>query len=114
MGFFLWGMADEPFCPLPKASAASPTSLRCRWRISTASRSIAPAMTPSTAKYIAWRSRGMTWVETGSGASPICAATCASTCGATLAKVPTGPEIAQVAISRRAAFSRPAARANSA
>ena len=56
----------------------------------------------------------MTWVETGSGTSPICAATCASTAGSTLAKVPTGPEIAQVAISRRAACSRSAARANSA
>ena len=114
MGFFLWGMADEPFCPLPKASAASPTSLRCKCRISTASRSMAPAMTPSTAKYMAWRSRGMTWVETGSGVSPIASATCASTAGLTLAKVPTGPDMAQVAISRRTAFSRSAARENSA
>ena len=28
-------------------------------------------MTPSVAKYMAWRSRGMTWVETGSGVRPI-------------------------------------------
>ena len=28
------------------------------------------AMTPSVAKNIAWRSRGMTWVEIGSGVSP--------------------------------------------
>ena len=32
IGFFLCGIADEPFCPLPKASFASPTSVRCQWR----------------------------------------------------------------------------------
>ena len=51
------------------------------------------------AKYMAWRSRGMTWVEIGSTASPIFFATCASTRGSTWAKVPTAPEIAQVATS---------------
>jgi hypothetical protein len=62
----------------------------------------------------AWRSRGMTWVETGSTARPSLRATCASTRGSTLAKVPTGPEIAQVAISARAATRRSRLRANSA
>ena len=52
----------------------------------------------------------MTWVETGSTARPSFFATCASTRGSMLAKVPTAPEIAQVAISARAAFSRVAAR----
>jgi len=42
---------------------ASSTSVRCRCRISTESRSTDEAMTPSVAKYIAWRSRGMIWVE---------------------------------------------------
>ncbi len=41
-----------------------------QWRISIASRSIEEATTPSVAKNIAWRSRGMTWVETGSGFRP--------------------------------------------
>ena len=107
-------MADEPFWPGEKNSSASSTSVRCRWRISVASRSIDEAMTPSVAKNIAWRSRGMTWVETGSSVRPIFSATCSSTRGSMLAKVPTAPEIAQVAISSRAATSRARARANSA
>ena len=64
------------------------------------------ATTASAAKKAAWRSRGMTCVETGSTASPSFAATCSSTRGSTLAKVPTAPEMAQVAISARAATSR--------
>ena len=48
----------------------------------------------------------MTWVETGSAASPSFSATCSSTCGSMLAKVPTAPEMAQVAISARAATRR--------
>ena len=79
-----------------------------------ASRSIELAITPSVAKYIAWRSRGMTWVETGSMARPSFSATYSSTAGSMLAKVPTAPEIAQVAISARAAISRALARQNSA
>ena len=98
-GLRLCGMAEEPFWPGEKYSSASSTSVRCRWRISVASRSIEEATTPSVAKYMAWRSRGMTWVETGSTASPICSATYSSTRGSILAKVPTAPEIAQVAIS---------------
>ena len=61
-------------------------------------------MTPSVAKNIAWRSRGMTWVEIGSGVRPSSLATCSSTAGSMLAKVPTAPEMAQVAISSRAAI----------
>ena len=38
-GLRLCGMADEPFCPSEKNSSASSTSVRCRWRISVASRS---------------------------------------------------------------------------
>ena len=51
-------------------------------------------MTPSVAKYIAWRSRGMIWVEIGSGVSPIAFATCSSTRGSIWANVPIAPEIA--------------------
>ena len=102
-GLRLCGMADEPFWPSEKNSSASSTSVRCRWRISVASRSIDEATTPSVAKYMAWRSRGMTWVETGSTVRPMLCATCASTRGSMFAKVPTAPEMAQVAISSRAA-----------
>lgn len=68
-GLRLCGIADEPFWPGAKYSSASRTSVRCRWRISIASRSMPLATTPSTAKNMACRSRGMTWVETGSTAS---------------------------------------------
>ena len=108
------GIADEPFWPAEKNSSASSTSVRCMWRISMAMFSMLLAMTPSVAKNIAWRSRGITWVETGSGVRPILAATCSSTAGSILAKVPTAPEIAQVATSIFAASSRALARANSA
>ena len=119
------GSRSAPGC----ACAASPTSPSGRARNipppraprcagdggsrSPAARS-SEAITPSVAKNIAWRSRGITWVETGSTARPIFAATCASTRGSILAKVPTAPEIAQVAISARAATSRARLRANSA
>jgi hypothetical protein len=69
-GLRLCGIADEPFWPGEKYSSASSTSVRCMWRISMARRSIEEAITPSVAKNIAWRSRGMTCVETGSGSGP--------------------------------------------
>ena len=74
-GLRLCGMADEPFCPSEKYSSASSTSVRCRCRISVASRSSDEAMTASVAKYMACRSRGITCVEIGSGFSPILSAT---------------------------------------
>ncbi len=113
-GLRLCGIADEPFWPGAKYSSASSTSVRWRWRISMANRSIDEAITPSTAKNIAWRSRGMIWVDVGSGVSPSSLATWASIAGSILAKVPTAPEIAQVAISSRAARSRARLRSNSA
>ncbi len=39
IGFRLCGIADDPFCPLPNGSSTSRTSVRARWRISTANRS---------------------------------------------------------------------------
>ncbi len=94
-GLRLCGMAEEPFCPGWKNSSASRTSLRCRCRTSTASRSMPAATTARVAKKAAWRSRGMTWVDTGSGRRPRRSATKASTRGSTAAKVPTAPEMAQ-------------------
>src|SRR3546814_13935093 len=70
------------------------------WGSDVCSSDLDEAMTPRVAKNIAWRSRGMTWVETGSIARPSFDATCASTRGSVLAKVPTAPELAPVAISR--------------
>ena len=75
IGLRLCGMADEPFWPGSKDSSASSTSVRCRWRISVARRSIDEATTARAAKKAAWRSRGITWVETGSTARPIFSAT---------------------------------------
>ena len=49
-GLRLCGMADEPFCSGAKYSSASRTSLRCRWRISSARRSTELAMTASAEK----------------------------------------------------------------
>ncbi len=69
-GLRLCGIAEEPFWPSEKNSSASSTSVRCRWRISIASRSRQEATTPSVAKNMAWRSRGMTCVETGSDGEP--------------------------------------------
>jgi hypothetical protein len=107
-------MAEEPFWPGWKYSSASRTSVRCRCRISVARRSTEAATTARVAKNMAWRSRGTTWVEIGSVSKPIWLATWASTRGSMLAKVPTAPEMAQVAISWRAWARRRRARWNSA
>ena len=69
-GLRLCGIADEPFWPSAKYSDASRNSVRCRWRSSVAKRSIAAAISASAMKNTAWRSRGMIWVETGSGSRP--------------------------------------------
>ena len=49
-GLRLCGIAEDPFCPGWKNSSASRTSLRCRWRISVASRSMPEAITASVQK----------------------------------------------------------------
>src|SRR5262245_31894864 len=105
-GLRLCGIAELPFWPSEKNSSASRTSVRCRCRISVARFSIEAATTASIEKNTACRSRGMTCVDTGSTASPSFFATCSSTRGAILAKVPTAPEMAQVAISARAGTGR--------
>ena len=69
-GLRLCGIAEEPFCPGAKYSSASRTSVRCRWRISVASRSMPAAISARVMKNAAWRSRGITCVEIGSGARP--------------------------------------------
>ena len=49
MGFRLCGIAEEPFCFSEKNSSASRTSVRCRWRISTAILSSVEASTARVA-----------------------------------------------------------------
>ena len=56
-GLRLCGMAEDPFCPFEKYSSASSTSVRCRWRTSTANLSIEEAMSASVEKNSACRSR---------------------------------------------------------
>ena len=74
-GLRLCGIAEEPFWRGAKYSSASRNSVRCRWRISVASRSTAAATSAKVMKNWAWRSRGITWVEIGSGSSPSFSAT---------------------------------------
>ena len=70
-GLRLCGIALEPSGLLRNGSSTSRTSVRCRWRISVAKRFSAGAgQGDRVADSSAWRSRGTTWVETGSGARP--------------------------------------------
>ena len=92
-GLRLWGMALEPFCPSANGSSASPISVRCRARISTAIFSSEAAMMASVAMNSAWRSRCTIWLETGAGSSPRRWHASSSTSGSMWAKVPTAPEI---------------------
>ena len=70
MGFFLCGIAEEPFCFSLKYSWASRTSVRCRCRTSTAILSSVLPIIASVAIYAACRSRWMTCVATGAGFKP--------------------------------------------
>ena len=71
MGLRLWGIALDPFwAPARNGSSASRTSVRWRWRTSVAKRSRPAAASAIACSSSAWRSRGTTWVETGSARSP--------------------------------------------
>src|SRR4030043_2056481 len=93
IGFLLWGMAEDTFCPSLKGSSASATSVLCRWRISRAIFSTLEAIRARVTKYSAWRSRWMIWLEMGAGWRPHFLQTYASTAGERWAYVPTAPEI---------------------
>ena len=66
IGLRLCGIALEPFWPARNGSSTSRTSVRCRWRISVAKRSRPAPASAIACSSSAWRSRGTTWVETGS------------------------------------------------
>ena len=69
MGLRLWGMAELPFWPAPKASSTSPTSVRARCRISVPIISMVAPTDAHAHSSSAWRSRAMTWVA-GTAVSP--------------------------------------------
>src|SRR6266704_2513027 len=56
-GLRLWGMVELPRCSPPKGSSASRTSVRCKWRISSAIFSSVAAMSARALRYCACRSR---------------------------------------------------------
>ena len=83
IGLRLWGIAEEPFWPARNGSSTSRTSVFCRLRTSVAKRSSPAPAIASVAVSSAWRSRGITWVATGSIRSPSFSITRASTAGGT-------------------------------
>ena len=85
IGLRLCGMAELPFWPAAKASSASRSSVRCRWRSSVARRSSELAATAIAATSWAWRSRATTWVATGSPPMPSSRSTSASRSGSSMA-----------------------------
>ncbi len=105
-GFFLCGMADEPFWPWPKGSASSATSVCCPSLISRATASHTLAIRARTPTHSAIPSRITTWVATSAGHSPSSASTCDSMAGSMLEYVPTGPDSLPTAIPARARTSR--------
>ena len=53
IGLRLWGIALEPFWPALNPSCTSPTSVRCRWRSSTAISSIVDPTDAQAQRYSA-------------------------------------------------------------
>jgi len=84
-------MAEEPFWRSPNGSSASRTSVRIRWRISTAILSMVPPSTASAHTSAACRSRCTTWFATGSGSSDSVASALVSSSASRCASVPMAP-----------------------
>ena len=85
IGLRLWGIAELPFWPGVKASSASRSSVRWRWRSSVARRSSELAATAIAQTSWACRSRATTWVATGSPSIPSSSSTRASMAGSSSA-----------------------------
>ena len=114
IGFFLCGIAELPFWPAAKPSSASPTSVRCQWRMPSAICSIAVPSSASAHSTSAWRSRATTCVATVSARSPSAPSVAASISGSRLPYTPTAPASLPTAIVSCAVRSRAAARWSSA
>ena len=84
-GLRLCGIAEEPFMPWANGSSTSRTSVRARWRISVANRSSEVATSARVESSSAWRSRAITWVESGSGSRPSRSQAMRSTSGSSAA-----------------------------
>ena len=91
-GLRLCGMAELPFWPRAKYSSASRTSVRCKWRTSSAIFSHSAVASASAATKAACRSRWITCEVTGAACRPSRAQIRSSTSGPMWAKVPTAPE----------------------
>ena len=91
-GFRLCGIADEPFCPRPNGSSTSRTSVRARWRTSSANFSSDAAASASALSSSACRSRWRICVDVGAGSSPRRSHAIRSTSGSVAEYVPTAPE----------------------
>ena len=101
-GFRLCGIALEPFCsPSRNGSSTSRTSVRWRWRISSANDSIVAPSDVHAYMTSAWRSRASTCVA-GTGRSPSRSHTYCSTSGSTFEYVPTAPDSFPTAMTSRA------------
>ena len=110
----LCGIAELPFCSLPNGSNTSPTSVRCRRRISVAIRSSVPAAMATADMKLACRSRDTTCVETSSTLRLSSRHTCSSTRGSIVACVPTAPLTRPTAASSAACSRRSIERSSSA
>jgi hypothetical protein len=106
IGFFLCGIALEPFWPEPNASDSSRTSVRCPCRTSRAIASQTVATIASAATHSLIESRSTTWVEASAGRRSSASATATSTDGSISEYVPTAPEMATTPTRSRAARSR--------
>ncbi len=102
IGLRLCGIADEPFWPRPNGSSTSRTSVRARWRISSANASSDEAMTASVESSCACRSRWMICVECGAGSRPSRSHASRSSSGPVAAYVPTAPDSLPTRSSSRA------------
>src|SRR5215207_9907746 len=106
IGFFLCGIALEPFCPARNASDSSRTSVRCPCRTSSATASHTVTRIASAETHSAIPSRSTTWVATSAGARPSATAAVSSTDGSSEEYVPTAPETLATATADRARRSR--------
>ena len=108
-GLRLCGIADEPFWPRANGSSTSRTSVRARWRISSANRSSEAATSASAPSSSAWRSRCEDLRRGGAGSRPRRSQAIRSTSGSIAAYVPTAPESLPTRVASSARASRVAA-----